>query len=231
MDGCHGHRLLSRLVNQETIHINPSRVTAQGLKAHHRRHSFHELSALGIEVGIQFLQLLFRTLLHAVVHLVVGDAPDRVVCTQSFTVDGEGSREIERLVVERQHPFCVGPHFVVASEESLCQRYLSVGTSVFNLQYLSLVYVSELVYQLHIERFADVCRLQLVGFHDVGLIPDGVALVVACVVEMHVDLLLGPCVGECLSLLEILLKRVFRLCSRFPWHESCKSDEDELECP
>ena len=93
--------------------------------------------------------------------------------------------------VEVQHPPRVGSQLVVAGIERIAQRKLSAGIALRrNDNLLTLHQHAVGRQQFHVEYAAHVGRPQIVGTHDVGLIPQGVAHKVAHVIGVDIYFLL-----------------------------------------
>ena len=203
------------LIRQQiTRDIDPSAVLAQRLKSYNRLYALHQLTALGEESHVEFLQVFRRSLLHTLVHTVGSDAAALLVVVYTFAVDGQRTREILRVVTERKHPLCVCPHLVISCKESVRQRYLSVPLTVLELHYLTVHHVAELIDKLHIQRFAYLAWHVVGRIHHVGLIPYGVTLIITRVVKMQINLLSRKRLGISLGLGKIIVEDRRRLGTR-----------------
>ena len=72
--------------------------------------------------------------------------------------------------------------------------------TLVELHYLTLNHIAQRVDKLHIERLTDETRLKVRRSDDVGLIPNGVALIIAGIVEVEIHLLTRKIMGKALSL-------------------------------
>ena len=106
--------------------------------------------------------------------------------------------------VEIELPTRVGPHLIEAGIERVGQCELSArGTIGTHGDVLTLHNIAVRGQQLNIEVLGIVGGLQIVGPHDVGLVPQRVAEKIAVIVRVDIDFLLHLWLG-CEELLQVI---------------------------
>ena len=177
-----------------TLHADRCAVGICRLKRYARGESCNKVTALGVELHIHAL----LSLLHRTLNLVLGcDAVHShhlalgVVAHNLWQVKHREHTRENGVVAKVNHIAGVGSHLIEARVEwQMHQREVTVATTINNRQGVLLKYDTLGVEQLHIECFAQIGGLVLVGGYHIALKPYLIALIVACVVEMDIYLLL-----------------------------------------
>ena len=128
--------------------------------------------------------------------------------TRSLLIDRKGTREVDRFA-ECQHPARIGAHFVIAAEHIILQYYLTVCLAFVQFHHLAVVDMPRLVEYLHIEGLAQERRLMALCHCHIRLEPDGIAYIIAAVVEVQICLLPRISIGKCYGTVEKLLESGF----------------------
>ena len=184
------------------------------LKGHAATGAGHEMAALGIEVHQEvFLEFLLDAGLRAaddvflrIVACGIGTLIDRhhtAVDRSELTEEVAGHLLVIEVFAilatvvmfrhtEIEHPTGVGAELIIAGIERILQSKVSVAVAVGrDDDVLTLHDKTIWREQFDIKDMAHVGVAEIVGPHHVGLVPDGIALVIAIVVEVEVDFLLN----------------------------------------